>query len=57
MGTKVTGARTDLYVEEIDYRSGLSENLFNKIAAGINFINSNMLQTFNFTFLGTFASI
>ena len=57
MGTKVTGARTDIYQEEVDYRSALSENLMTKLAAGINFINSNMLQTFNFRFLGTFASL
>ena len=56
MGTKLTGTRQDIYQEEVDYRSALSENLMTKMGQGINFINDNQLQTFNFRFLGPFGS-
>ena len=57
MGTKVTGERVDIYQEEVDYRSALSENLMTKLAKGVNFINDNQLSTFNFRFLGNFACL
>ena len=57
MGTKLTGVRQDIYQEETDYRSAISENLMTKLGQGINFINDNQLQTFNFRFLGPFGSL
>ena len=57
MGTKLTGVRQDIYQEETDYRSAISENLMTKLGQGINFINDNQLQTFNFRFLGPFGSM
>ena len=57
MGTKVTGERVDIYQEEVDYRSALSENLMTKMAKGVNFINDSQLSTFNFRFLGNFQGL
>ena len=57
MGTKLTGTRQDIYQEEVDYRSALSENLMTKLGQGINFINDNQLVTFNYRYLGPFRTL
>ena len=57
MGTKLTGVRQDIYQEETDYRSAISENLMTKLGQGINFINDNQLVTFNYRYLGPFKTL
>ena len=57
MGTKLTGVRNDIFQDETDYRSAISENLMSKIGQSINFINDNQLQTFNWRYLGPFLTL
>lgn len=57
MATKVTPQRRDFYVEELDYKSSLSENLFTKVGEATQFINDKQLLHHEFKYLGRFVGI
>jgi hypothetical protein len=41
MGTEVTPARSNIYVEDVQYKSSISEAVGTKIAGAINMVNHN----------------
>lgn len=57
MGTELTAARNNIYQEETDYKSAISEQLLSKIGASINFINNNNFLIYDFKFLGPFKPL
>ena len=57
MATEVTPAKNNLYNEEVNYKSGLSEQLMTKIAGSINFINDKQMCVYDFKFFGPFKSL
>lgn len=57
MGTLIAPKRDDLFIEELDFRSGVSERSLFKLAAGINFINQKQAMPFIFEFAGPFRPL
>lgn len=54
---KVTATKTDIFTEELDFRSAVSEQLLTKIGSNIQFIHDRQMMVFDFRFLGPFQSI
>ena len=57
MGTEVTPAKNNLFNEETDFKSAISEQLLTKIAGSINFINDKQACVYDFKFLGGFRAL
>ena len=53
--TDITAAKNNIQVEEVDFRSSVSEATFNKIGGAINFINSKQFDSHSFNFNGRYA--
>lgn len=49
MGTIVTPGKADIYIEDIVFRSGVSEELLRKLAASVNAINAGALRSLGTT--------
>ena len=54
---KVTATKTDLFTEELDFRSAVSEQLLTKIGSNIQFIHDRQMCVYDFKFLGPFHAI
>ena len=48
---KVTATKTDIFTEELDFRSAVSEQLLTKIGSNIQFIHDRQMMVFDFRFL------
>ena len=57
MATDVTPARKNVYIEESDFQSPLSEAYGQKVAGSINFLNNYQNKAFDYKFLGNFNPI
>jgi hypothetical protein len=57
MGTEIAPERKQLFAEELDYKSAVSERSLFKVGAGINFINTRQNNVFDFKFLGPMRTL
>ena len=57
MATELSPEKLNIYQEETDFKSAVSEQLLSKIGASINFINDRQMSVYDFKFLGPFHSI
>ncbi len=54
---KLTATKNDIYQEDVDYKSAVSEFMLSKIGQSINFINDKQMCVYDFKFLGKFYKI
>tara|TARA_Y100001937_G_scaffold13127_1_gene17129 strand:+ start:1171 stop:1713 length:543 start_codon:yes stop_codon:yes gene_type:complete len=54
---EITPAKNNIFVEETDFRSAVSEQLLQKVGGSINFINDKQMCTYDFKFFGKFRAI
>lgn len=55
-GTEITGARANIYVEDVQYRAAVSEAVGSKIGSSINFINNYQYDSRGFFLNGGYGS-
>lgn len=55
--TEVVAAKKNIQIEEIDFRSPISEATWTKISGSLNFINNYQNKAFDFKFLGPFKPL
>jgi hypothetical protein len=53
--TDIAASRRNVQIEETDFRSAVSEAVFQKTGGSINFINDRQLFYYNFNLNGTYA--
>lgn len=54
---EITPAKNNIFEEETDYKSAVSEQLLQKMGGSINFINDKQMCIYDFKFLGPFFGI
>ena len=54
---EITPAKNNIFEEETDYKSAVSEQLLQKMGGSINFINDKQMCIYDFKFLGPFYAI
>ena len=57
MPSEITPAKNNIFVEETDFKSAISEQLLQKLGGSINFINDKQFSVFDFRFLGNLRPI